>query len=119
MTMPLIACVELGVADLARSRAFYGPLLLALGIETTHADDNFVLFGGRFRLYQTSEPTTGAEIGFTAKSQDAVVEFHRAGVAAEFHELEPPTMHAGRFSAAFEDPDANIVEAVHRTSRTN
>jgi catechol 2,3-dioxygenase-like lactoylglutathione lyase family enzyme len=111
---PRIAFVAVGVSNLERSRAYYEKVLAVLRIEVTHADANAVVFGGRFTIYETSQPTENAEIGFRADSRDAVAKFHRVGLGAGFRELEPPTMHGDRFSTALEDPDANIIEAVHR-----
>jgi catechol 2,3-dioxygenase-like lactoylglutathione lyase family enzyme len=117
--MPTIACVEVAVASLGRSRAFYETVLPMLGIEATYADDKVVVFGGRFKVYESPEPTANAEITFTASSRDAVSQFHRAGIGAGFRDLEPPTMHPGRFTATLEDPDENFIGAVYRITGTS
>jgi predicted lactoylglutathione lyase len=109
-----IAYVYLGVADLARSRAFYRSVLQTLGIEVTTDEDKVVTFGGRFTLYETLEPTENAVIAFSANNAEAVRAFHRAGIDRGYREVDQPDIRQDRFTAAFYDPDENVVEAVHR-----
>jgi predicted lactoylglutathione lyase len=106
--------VCLGVADLTRSRAFYQTVLPTLGIETTGDDRKALTFGGRFTIYETTEPTENALIAFTAGSFEAVHAFHRAGIEGGYREVEPPKVRGDRVTAALNDPDQNVVEAVHR-----
>lgn len=116
MKTPRIAFVEMFVRELERSRVLYEEILRPLGIEITYMDERVVVFAERFWLRESSDATENAEIGFTAPTPEAVQDFHRAGVAMGARILEKPTLRSGRFSAALEDPDANVIEAVYRLS---
>jgi catechol 2,3-dioxygenase-like lactoylglutathione lyase family enzyme len=111
-----IATVRMFVRDLDRSRLVYEKLLSPLAVEITYADQRLVVFGGRFQLYESSEPTENAEVAFSAPSPETVREFYRAGVRAGLRSIEAPRARGDRFSAAVEDLDANIIGAVYRVS---
>jgi catechol 2,3-dioxygenase-like lactoylglutathione lyase family enzyme len=118
------------VADLARTRAFYGPTLATLGyVEGYHGShDGQTMLGyqcnGRFDTWFIAGPspwggaaaTTGAHLCWRAKSRAEVDAFHAAAMAAGGRDNGAPGLrvhyHPHYYGAFVIDPDGNNVEAV-------
>jgi catechol 2,3-dioxygenase-like lactoylglutathione lyase family enzyme len=124
---PSIDHVDIRVADVSASRAFYDAALAPLGFHpraagTDPAGAFELVYGGVFAIHSTSsEPgqdtvTTGAHIAFTATSREAVVAFHAAALAHGGRNIGEPGLRAaystGYYGAFVLDPDGNNVEAV-------
>ena len=113
--------VTLGTTDLARSRAFYAPILATLGVELASADDHWLVWRGaapRPLLLVTlpvdgapAAPGNGAMVAFLAPTRAAVDRCHALGLAAGgVDEGAPgllPAYHANYYGAYFRDPDGN------------
>lgn len=119
----------IGVADVARSAAFYDAALGALGLrramqlpEDTGADgigyglDHPIFWIDRFHPHGVKQHTA-----FAATSRAQVDAFHAAAVAAGGTDNGPPGLRgvkagypAGYYAAFVLDPDGNNIEAVFR-----
>jgi catechol 2,3-dioxygenase-like lactoylglutathione lyase family enzyme len=113
----------IGVADVARSAAFYDAALGALGLrramqlpENDGADgvgygvDFPVFWIDRFHPHGVKQHTA-----FAAKNRAEVDAFHAAAVKAGGTDNGPPGLRAPGYYAAFVlDPDGNNIEAVFR-----
>ena len=119
----------IGVADVARSAAFYDAVLGALGLrrviqipEESGADgvgygvDYPVFWIDRFHPHGVKQHTA-----FTAKSRAEVDAFHAAAVRAGGSDNGPPGLRdttagypRGYYAAFVLDPDGNNMEAVCR-----
>jgi catechol 2,3-dioxygenase-like lactoylglutathione lyase family enzyme len=113
----------IGVADVARSAAFYDVALGALGLrramqlpEDDGADgvgygvDYPVFWIDRFHPHTTKQHTA-----FIAKSRAEVDAFHAAALRAGGIDNGPPGLRTASYYAAFVlDPDGNNMEAVFR-----
>jgi catechol 2,3-dioxygenase-like lactoylglutathione lyase family enzyme len=131
MDTHMIDHVDIRVADVDASRAFYDAALAALGYRANPevADPS----GGReigfrasgrveFAIHSPgSEPgqdtvTTGAHIAFSAQTRDAVGAFHAAALAHGGRNNGRPGLRPeyspGYYGAFVLDPDGNNVEAV-------
>jgi len=123
--------VDIRVADLERSAAFYSAALAALGWRAKDADNDptgqrTVDFDGgsgtEFAIHEPSdEPgqdtvTTGAHIAFAAESRAVVDRFHAAATRAGGIDIGAPgprPQYGGDYYGAFVlDPDGNNIEAV-------
>ena len=109
--------VDIRVADRAASEVFYDTVLPLLGLEKTHADDEFVEWGD-FSISKDEKPVTRrAHIAFAVPSQAHVDAFHRAGVEAGYRsDGEPglrPEYLPDYYGGFLLDPDGNSIEAVH------
>ncbi|WP_243039629.1 VOC family protein [Dyella sedimenti] len=121
--------VGLQVSGYARSREFYGKVLVPLGgtlvMEVTAAqtgDGDHAGFGiGGVPIFwigtSRKAPATGpAHIAFTAANREAVDAFHRAAIAAGAKDNGPPGLrphyHEHYYGAFVLDPDGNNIEAV-------
>lgn len=125
----LIDHTGIGVADVARSAAFYDAVLGALGIgrvaqlpPDTGADA--VGYGAvhpEFWIDRFHPAGQKNHTAFAAKSRAQVDAFHAAGLAAGGTDNGPPGLRGGGYPpgyyAAFViDPDGNNMEAVFRES---
>ena len=117
------------VTDLARTRRFYEAIAGVLGLKTQSVGEQaFMLMpadGSVPRLWigtqQPSYWTAGSRSGinqmhvaFVAASQEAVREFHRAGLAAGGRDNGKPGPRKGfsdYYGAFLLDPDGNNIEA--------
>lgn len=112
--------VQLRVADLAASRAFYEAVLGSLGVPVMIEEPGLLAFG-HLTLCDDGEASRGVHLAFVAASRKAVDEFHAAGVAMGapdngapgVREYGPPELET--YAAFLLDPDGNNVEAVCRT----
>jgi catechol 2,3-dioxygenase-like lactoylglutathione lyase family enzyme len=127
----LIDHVDIRVADVAASRAFYEAALAPLGwaVRSQEADPAGgleVAFGDsegtRFAIHSPAAApgqdtvTTGAHIAFEAESREAVKAFHAAALARGAEDIGAPgprPEYSDRYYGAFVlDPDGNNIEAV-------
>lgn len=120
--------VGVGVADFARSKAFYTQALAPLGytlLRQVGPDQNGVShagFGaeGRTRFWIGSgAPLTGRlHVAFAAESRPIVDAFYAAAIAAGGRDNGPPGLrphyHADYYGAFVLDPDGHNIEAVCR-----
>jgi len=116
----LIDHVQLVVADLARSKAFYQAALGALGIPLGGEGPEFFWIDELC----VSTPTSPAAIGkltgrvhlaFQAADREQVEQFYRAALASGGTDNGGPGLrpyHPGYFAAFVLDPDGNNIEAV-------
>jgi catechol 2,3-dioxygenase-like lactoylglutathione lyase family enzyme len=121
----------IGVADVARSAAFYDAALGALGLrrvnqlpENDGSDgigygvDHPVFWIDRFHPHGTRQHTA-----FAAQSRAQVDAFYQAAIAAGGSDNGAPGLRTGYppgYYAAFVlDPDGNNIEAVHRARDSN
>lgn len=110
----LIDHIQLVVADLGRSQAFYEAVLAVIGVPVVagehffYADELFV---------STGEPRTGrCHLAFQAKDRATVEAFYAAGIAAGGVDNGGPGLrdyHEGYYAAFLLDPDGNNIEAVY------
>jgi catechol 2,3-dioxygenase-like lactoylglutathione lyase family enzyme len=136
MSEPLIDHVDIRVADVERSRAFYTAVLAPLGVEVEPEEQDPA--GAReigfrrgervpFAIHSVGTApgqdrvTSGAHIAFAALDVAAVAGFHAAALAlgaADIGAPGPRPEYSERYYGAFVlDPDGNNVEAVTRLER--
>ena len=117
--------LSFGVADLARSAAFYDATLAPLGyarVWTSEKAIGYGIPGGgdkfaiKLRGKDTMVPGPGFHLAFAAPSREAVAAFHRIALASGGRDNGPPGLrpHYGPdYYAAFVfDPDGYWIEAV-------
>lgn len=120
------------VTDLARTKAFYEPVLKPLGYvvgyEGNHGSNilGFTCKDGEKDVVDTwfvdgpspwgAAPTTGCHLCWRAPSRAAVDAFYAAALAAGGKDNGPPGLrphyHANYYGAFVLDPDGNNIEAV-------
>ena len=122
----LIDHLHLVVADLGRSKRFYGAVLVTLGIPIGGEGPGFFWADELFVSDLASPASGGALTGrthlaFQAPDRETVERFHAAGLAAGGKDNGAPgerPYHPGYYAAFLLDPDGNNVEAVfHGPSR--
>lgn len=109
-----------GVADFARSRAFYVAALAPLGVGVLHEGDGWAMFGkdGRGRLWigQIGRVPGPVHIAFQAADRAEVRAFHAAALAAGGTDNGAPGIraqyHPDYYAAFVLDPDGHNIEAV-------
>jgi len=118
----------IGVADMARSAAFYDAALGALGLRRTaqmpdgigsdgigYGLDHPIFWIDRFHPHSVRQHTA-----FAARSRAEVDAFHAAALTAGGRDNGPPALRdsggypAGYYAAFVLDPDGNNMEAVYR-----
>jgi catechol 2,3-dioxygenase-like lactoylglutathione lyase family enzyme len=123
--------VDIRVADIERSRAFYTAALAALGWsarppETDPVGAEEIGFGRtegtQFAIHSPAPApgqdtvTTGAHIAFLARDRESVHAFHAAALANGGRDIGAPgprsVYSAGYYGAFVLDPDGNNIEAV-------
>jgi catechol 2,3-dioxygenase-like lactoylglutathione lyase family enzyme len=117
----------IGVADVARSAAFYDAALGALGLGRVvelpeHDGADGVGYGLEYPVFWIDRfhpHTVKQHTAFSARSRVAVDAFHAAAVQAGGTDNGPPGLREGGYPpgyyAAFVlDPDGNNIEAVFR-----
>jgi catechol 2,3-dioxygenase-like lactoylglutathione lyase family enzyme len=122
VTIPLVFDhVTLQVADVAKSRTFYGLVLAPLGIRPSFTDGYAVGFFGTGASGFWITPALGPEtrelhIAFGVPNRALVDAFFAAGNAASAEIIYPPQLfpqyHANYFAAFVRDPDGHSIEAV-------
>lgn len=116
--------LSLGSNDLARSRAFYDPVLAVLGLRLLHEDAQSLDYGAATWFFSLERPVNGApatpgngmHVAFAAESRKQVEAFHRIALLHGGTDNGPPGIRAQydpHYYAAFvRDPDGNKLEAV-------
>ena len=123
--------IDIRVADVERSRAFYTAALAPLGwtprpAETDPAGGKEIGFGRsqgtQFAIHAPAPApgqdtiTTGAHIAFLADDRESVLAFHAAALANGGRNIGAPgprsVYSAGYYGAFVLDPDGNNIEAV-------
>jgi catechol 2,3-dioxygenase-like lactoylglutathione lyase family enzyme len=125
----MIHHVDISVADLSRSRAFYtqtlAPLGLAIVMEfTSHSGHELTGFGTppdpEFWIRGGGPMDKRVHVAFLAPSRAAVDAFHEAGISAGGRDNGAPGLrprYAENYYAAFVlDPDGHNIEAVFRSA---
>ena len=116
----IIDHVGIAVADLARSKAFYGKALAPLGIGLIMEVEGAAGFGREgkpeFWFGQETGPKTRSHVAFLAASREDVRRFHEAALAAGGTDNGAPGLrphyHASYYGAFVLDPDGHNIEAV-------
>ena len=121
--------VNLPVADLERSRAFYSAALAPFGYTVVYESDESLGFGvgdggeddEPFALRRSGTPHAGTRVAFTAGGPEQVDAFHREALAAGGRDNGAPgeRPYGDRYYAAFVlDPDGHNIEAVFHGRET-
>jgi len=120
----MIHHLSVGSNDIAAARAFYDPVLEALGIRVLGANAESADYGSSNIFFSVETPVdgkpatagNGVHIAFQAQDRDAVREFHRRGLAHGGRDAGAPGLrpeYDGNYYGAFLiDPDGNKIEAV-------
>ncbi len=129
----MLLYVTLGSNDLKRSKKFYDPVLAALGLTCTVADETDIAYGvatqsttGMKNILWVLTPFlkapaswgNGTMIAFEAPTRAAVDKFHAAALAAGGTDEGAPGLrpyHASFYSCYVRDPDGNKLSAVCET----
>jgi catechol 2,3-dioxygenase-like lactoylglutathione lyase family enzyme len=116
--------VNLPVADLGRSRAFYVAALAPLGYRCVYESDVSLGFGDDTRepiaLRLGPAPSAGSHVAFTATNNEQVDAFHAAALTAGGSDNGAPgeRPYGGYYYAAFVlDPDGHNIEVVNHGDR--
>lgn len=112
--------VTLGVSDIAAARAFYTPVMQALGLPLLWENPTMLTFGADGQDFglqvDTGAPRHGTHVAFRAPDRATVDLFHASALAAGGTDAGAPGLrpeYAATYYAAFvRDPDGNRVEAV-------
>ena len=111
--------VNIGVADLEVSRAFYERALAPLGISVVMTHQAGIGFGrgGRPQFWISDRGPSGPmHISFESPDRATVSLFHREALAAGGRDNGPPGLrpeyHPSYYGAFVLDPDGNNIEAV-------
>jgi catechol 2,3-dioxygenase-like lactoylglutathione lyase family enzyme len=113
--------INIGVADIAASRAFYERALAPLGYELLMEMPYGLGFGreGKPDFWISDRPTSAPlHVAFASPDRATVDAFHRAALAAGGTDNGPPGLrdyHPSYYGAFVLDPEGNNIEAVcHR-----
>ena len=117
----LIDHIQLVVADLPASRAFYGAIFDVLKVPIGGEADDHFWADELFVSTADSEAALGKLTGrhhlaFQAVDRAAVEAFYKAGLAAGGRDNGAPgerPYHPGYYAAFLIDPDGNNIEAVY------
>lgn len=114
----LINHIHLRARDFAAARRFYAAVFGALGIPISGESDDHLWCDEFFldALGSEDAAATHIHLAFQAPDRDAVMRFHRAGLAAGGTDNGAPgerPYHSGYYAAFLLDPDGNNIEAVH------
>ena len=119
--------IMIGTNNLARSKAFYDPLMATLGVGPSMVDDHRMFYMTPTGIFSLSVPIDGAPatagnggtIGFAVTSPEQADAWHAAGVANGGTTCEdPPGVRDGKmgkmYLAYLRDPDGNKLCVLHR-----
>jgi catechol 2,3-dioxygenase-like lactoylglutathione lyase family enzyme len=114
--------LNIGVADVAASRAFYEPALAPLGYEVIFDREYGVGMGkdGKPDFWISARPSSAPlHVAFHSPDRATVDAFYEAALAAGGRDNGPPGLrpqyHPAYYGAFVLDPEGNNVEAVsHR-----
>ncbi|HWW55791.1 MAG TPA: VOC family protein [Sphingopyxis sp.] len=117
----LIDHIQLVVADLKASRAFYGAVFDVLDVPIGGEAEDYFWADELFVSTADSEAALGQLTGrhhlaFQAADRAAVDAFYKAGLAAGGRDNGAPgerPYHPGYYAAFLLDPDGNNIEAVY------
>jgi catechol 2,3-dioxygenase-like lactoylglutathione lyase family enzyme len=113
----LIDHVQLRVADLERSKAFYVAAIGALGTAVEVGEGPGFFSADELYVLQDDGPLTGAtHLAFQAQDEQTVRRFYEAALEAGGTDNGAPgerSYHPGYYAAFVLDPDGNNVEAVY------
>ncbi len=119
--------VTVGTNDIARSRAFYDPVMASLGLKLLHQGDDYAGYGKGadelpwFWVLPTfdgapASPGNGTHFAFLTASRAQVDEFHRTALAAGGSDEGAPGLRPryseNYYGAYARDPDGNKLQAV-------
>ena len=119
----MIDHVSIGVRDLERAAAFYGPVLATLGLTRLREAPTTIGYGKRYpefwinaRPKRANDDDSGLHVCLRAPSKEAVDAFHAAALEGGATSDGAPGLrpeYNDRYYAAFVvDPDGNKIEAV-------
>ena len=110
------------VSDVAASRRFYDPVMIAFGYEVLrdfneiavgYGDSNYAILA----LVRTREPIEGTHFAFRVDSQAEVDRFYTVAIEAGGVDNGAPGLrphyHENYYAAFVRDPDGNNLEFVH------
>jgi catechol 2,3-dioxygenase-like lactoylglutathione lyase family enzyme len=114
--------IGFGVADFARSRAFYAAALAPLGLGVVREGEGWAMFGreghGALWIGQIGRVPGPIHIAFAAADRAGVRAFHAAALAAGGTDNGGPGIraqyHPHYYGAFVLDPDGHNAEAVCR-----
>lgn len=112
--------VRVGASDIQRAKTFYDAALGALGVNAIMDMGNAVIYGGGNGAFVVGAPLEGEPapgngntVGFAAKDQDAVAQFHAQGLAhggsCEGAPELKPQAGANSYASYLRDPDGNKI----------
>lgn len=116
--------VSLGTNDLDRARAFYDPIMKAIGLSLIKHSDRMLAYGLTETIFSVEKPAdensaapgNGTHVAFHAGHRSAVDEFHREGLKNGGTDEGRPGIRKQYdphyYSAFLRDPDGNKIEAV-------
>lgn len=125
----MIHHVSVGSNDVARAKAFYDPVMEAMGLKCLKSRDGAVDYGSTRLIFSIEtpvdgEPATagnGVHIAFDVEERGQVDAFHAAGLANGGTDAGAPGVRpkydANYYGAFLFDPDGNKVEAVSFMSK--
>ncbi len=119
--------IMIGTNDLEKARAFYDPVLGALGVPPARMDGHRMWYSTPKGVFSVSQAINGAPasagnggtIAFLAESPAQADAWHAAGVASGGTTCEdPPGVREGAagklYLAYLKDPDGNKLCVLHR-----
>ena len=119
--------IMIGTNDLEKAKAFYDPLLAALGVPPARVDGHRMFYMTPTGVLAVTKPINGepatapngGTIGFAANSPEQADAWHAAGIAQGGKTCEePPGIREGAgvklYIAYLRDPDGNKICALHR-----
>ncbi|MHA6722632.1 VOC family protein [Sphingomonas sp. RS2018] len=116
--------VSLGTVDLARARAFYDPVMAALGLRLTLDVEEAAGYGAGITVFSLNLPTNGkpatvgngSHVAFEVEKRAAVDAFFEIALANGGRGGGPPGLRpeydANYYAAFVLDPDGNKIEAL-------
>lgn len=116
--------VSVGANDIAKARAFYDPVLDALGVRLLADRGSSLDYGSATIEFSVetpadgarAEPGNGTHIAFAVEKRAMVDRFHAVGLSHGGSDAGPPGLRpeydAHYYGAFLRDPEGNKIEAV-------